>query len=113
MRSRVRRESCVAVSTRQMNPRRGSAAPKSMRRLQTMLDHMYTRRRLSAYLDGELDGDARGRVERHTHECEDCGKTLGALGHIGAALRHLGHLQRSPSPTGRVAQARERSQGTR
>jgi anti-sigma factor RsiW len=82
-------------------------------RLQTLLDHIYTRRRLSAYLDGELDGDARGRVERHTHECEDCDKTLGALSRIRAALRHVGRLQRYPSPTGRLGQARERSQTSR
>jgi anti-sigma factor RsiW len=66
-----------------------------MRRLRTLLDHMYTRRRLSAYLDGELHGDGRGRVERHTRECADCDKTLGALSHIGAALRDLGRLQGS------------------
>ena len=84
-----------------------------MRRLQTMLDRIYTRRRLSAYLDGELDGAARGRVERHTRECEDCAKTLGALSHIGAAMRHLGGLQQSPSAARRLAQARERSQGSR
>jgi anti-sigma factor RsiW len=83
-----------------------------MRRLRILLDHMYTRRRLSAYLDGELDGDARRRVERHTRECGDCDKTLGALSDIGAALRHLGRVQRSPSPTGRLGQARERSQGS-
>jgi anti-sigma factor RsiW len=84
-----------------------------MRRLQTLLDHLYTRRRVSGYLDGDLSSDARARVERHARECDDCGKTLGALSRIGAALRRLGQPQRSPAPFSGLGQARRRSPSSR
>ncbi len=54
------------------------------------LDHMFSRRRLSAYVDGELGPDERRRVARHVEECEDCGRAERSLRRLIGGLRLLG-----------------------
>ncbi len=36
------------------------------------LDHLFTQRRLSAYLDGELGPSSSGRIKGHIEQCSDC-----------------------------------------
>jgi anti-sigma factor RsiW len=51
---------------------------------------MFSRRRLSAYVDGELDPDERRRVARHVEECEDCGRAERSLRRLIGGLRLSG-----------------------
>jgi anti-sigma factor RsiW len=53
------------------------------------LDHRFARRRLSAYVDGELEPDARRRVRRHFDDCEDCGRAERSLRRLIDGLRLL------------------------
>ncbi len=61
-------------------------------------DHRFTRTQASAYLDGELGADDRGRVDSHTHLCPPCARfmaglrrTVSALGWLrDAESRHVG-----------------------
>lgn len=43
------------------------------------LDHRFTQKNLSAYLDGQLTGREKERVERHLTECTRCQKDLATL----------------------------------
>ncbi len=43
------------------------------------VDHVFTTRRLSAYLDGELGADECRRVERHIDACPGCRRTVRSL----------------------------------
>lgn len=45
---------------------------------------------MSAYLDGDLDGEERGRIERHLHDCHQCREILRTLRTTLAALARLG-----------------------
>ena len=58
-------------------------------------DHVWTRRHLDAYLDGELDAGARMRVERHARICPPCHRLIETLKHTLAAL---GRLRDQPPP---------------
>jgi anti-sigma factor RsiW len=60
-----------------------------MRRAQFVVDHRFTRRRLSAYIDGELEPRERQRVERHIPECRDCRFMTRSLRRMLAALAGL------------------------
>jgi anti-sigma factor RsiW len=53
------------------------------------LDHLFTRRRLSDYVDGELAPGARGRVERHLEDCPDCSRAERSLRRLVARLPRL------------------------
>lgn len=53
------------------------------------VDHMRSRRRLRAYLDGELSTGRRRRIERHAEECEDCGRLLASLQRLRRGLAGL------------------------
>lgn len=55
-----------------------------------MRDHAWTRRRLSEYLDEELDRRERGRVERHVHLCPSCHRLLSTLRRTVEGLHGLG-----------------------
>lgn len=44
---------------------------------------------LSAYFDGELEGDSLERMERHLDGCEGCRDTLERLGKLRSALHSL------------------------
>jgi anti-sigma factor RsiW len=65
-----------------------------------MLDHMWTGRHLSEYLDDDLDDAARARVERHAHLCPKCRELIDALRQTLTALRRLAHHPPRGSATG-------------
>lgn len=65
-----------------------------------MRDHMWTRRHLSEYLDGELDSAGRARVERHVHRCPACHRLLATLRRTLEGLHALGQ---GPLPAEGVA----------
>jgi len=60
-----------------------------MRGPQFHVDHVFTKRRLSEYLDGDLGPVERDRVERHVDECPDCGRTARSLQRLVAGLALL------------------------
>jgi anti-sigma factor RsiW len=45
-------------------------------RARRRLDHRWTSRRVSAYLDGELVSRSRARIESHVGECPECARLL-------------------------------------
>ena len=65
-----------------------------------MRDHMWTRKHLSEYLDGELHDRKRERVERHVHMCPSCHRLLATLRKTLEALHTLGQ---QPLPAEGVA----------
>jgi anti-sigma factor RsiW len=67
-------------------------------RLGFVRDHLWTRRHLHAYLDGELDRHARSRVEGHARWCPKCRRLLAMLTRTLAGLHALGD---HPPPGGR------------
>jgi anti-sigma factor RsiW len=77
-----------------------------MRGTRFHLDHSFVRRRLSAYLDGELVPPERERVERHLVECENCGRTRRALVRMLAGLRTLRASPRRDVARGAVERLR-------
>ena len=71
---------------------------------QFLLEHGFSRRRLSAYVDGELNESERGRVARHLEECPECADTSASLERLVTGLALLGRY--SPSLlTARVCEA--------
>jgi anti-sigma factor RsiW len=58
------------------------------------LDHRWAPDHMSEYLDGDLAGTGRERMERHVGECRDCRTVLGEL---RLMIERLGRL---PSPEG-------------
>lgn len=66
-----------------------------MHGLRFLLDHRFTRRRLSAYVDAELEPVERARVERHVGECLECAGMSESLERLVAGLALLGRS--SPS----------------
>jgi anti-sigma factor RsiW len=67
-------------------------------------DHVWTRRHLDAYLDGELDPAARRRVERHSELCPPCHRLIATLKQTLAGLREL-RDEPSAGARGGVAEA--------
>jgi anti-sigma factor RsiW len=55
-------------------------------------DHRWTPPHMSGYLDFELSGWARARLERHTAQCPECRRVLEDLRHM------LALLQDAPAP---------------
>jgi anti-sigma factor RsiW len=56
-------------------------------------DHRWAPEHMSDYLDGELAASARGRMQRHLGECQECRRLL-------AGLRALvDRLHRLPAPS--------------
>jgi anti-sigma factor RsiW len=53
------------------------------------LDHRWTPRHMSAFVDGELGSGQRLRVERHVGECEECRRLLAGLRTVLSALHRL------------------------
>jgi hypothetical protein len=51
------------------------------------LDHVLARRRLSAYVDGELGARQQARLERHARDYGECGSMLPQLVGVTTALR--------------------------
>lgn len=58
-------------------------------------DHVWTRRHLDGYLDGELGVAARMRVERHAQLCPPCLRFIATL---RETLAGLGSLRDEPPP---------------
>ncbi len=52
-------------------------------------DHRFTRTQASAYLDGDLGPDDRGRIESHTHMCPPCARFMAGLRRTVSALGQL------------------------
>jgi anti-sigma factor RsiW len=71
-----------------------------MLRPRFMRDHLWTRRHLSEYLDGELDSAGRARVARHVGMCPPCRSLLATLHQTLDALHALGE---GPLPAEGVA----------
>lgn len=59
-------------------------------------DHRFTIANASAFVDGELDPDARRRVHAHTNTCPKCRELLASL---RQTLVGLGRLRRPPLET--------------
>ncbi len=72
-------------------------------------DHDWSQRHLSHYIEGELRPRARRRLDRHAHDCADCGRGIRAMrapGLRGAGTRRAGGHPRArnhlrPGPAGR------------
>lgn len=58
--------------------------------------------RLSALIDGELDGEARDRVLVHLAKCEDCRAEAVALRTLKRRMNALGETQADAALTGRL-----------
>ncbi|HEV2074940.1 MAG TPA: zf-HC2 domain-containing protein [Thermoleophilaceae bacterium] len=59
-------------------------------RLRFRLDHRFTQRHLSEYVDGELEPPGRARVESHVGVCPQCRRVLATLNRMLRSLRELG-----------------------
>lgn len=57
--------------------------------LRSRLDHRFAQRRMSDYVDGELRGAQRLRIEHHAAACPECGPLRRALVRIVAEMRML------------------------
>jgi anti-sigma factor RsiW len=60
-----------------------------MARMRFRRDHRWAPARMSDYLDGELPGHGRGRMERHVGECTECRRLLTGLRALLDALHRL------------------------
>lgn len=63
-------------------------------------NHRLTRAQASAFLDGELGPDDRGRIESHTHMCPPCARFVGGLRRTVLAL---GQLRNTEAPHVRIS----------
>jgi anti-sigma factor RsiW len=70
---------------------------KLAHRIRERLDHRFTQRRASDYLDGELSERQRRRLQAHATLCPDCGPMLRTLTIMLWELRELG--RREPEVT--------------
>ena len=61
-----------------------------MRNRHFVLEHGFTRRNLSTYVDGELDETERERVKRHLGECSECADASESLEWLVRGLALLG-----------------------
>jgi anti-sigma factor RsiW len=68
-------------------------------KLRFRLDHRWTPPHMSAYLDSELPGRARNRLERHTAQCPQCRSVLDDLRDMLTLLQGAP----PPQPTAAVA----------
>jgi anti-sigma factor RsiW len=59
-------------------------------RIRERLDHRFAQRRVSDFLDGELNDRHRRRLEAHAELCPDCGPMLRTLTILLCELRELG-----------------------
>lgn len=64
-----------------------------MASLRDHIEHRFTQRRMSEYVDDELPARQRRRIDRHADLCPECGPLRRALLRLTAALRDL----RSPA----------------
>lgn len=59
------------------------------------------REQLTDYVEGDIEADARKRVDRHLHFCPACRQVLANLGYTLRGLRRLG----APQPAGSTGEA--------
>ena len=71
-------------------------------RVQFRRDHGWAPSRMSEYLDGELAGRARVRIERHMGDCPECVRLLAEL---RAVVQGLGRLSAPGGDRARIAAA--------
>lgn len=71
--------------------------PEFLSRPRFWRDHRWAPGHMSEYLDGDLPGSGRERMQRHVGECRDCRTVLGEL---TLMIERLGRL---PSPGGGAA----------
>ncbi|MFZ0088721.1 MAG: zf-HC2 domain-containing protein [Solirubrobacteraceae bacterium] len=76
---------------------------KSLQRARFWRDHRWAPHHVSAYVDGELAGRARRRMEHHLNACDSCRRLLAGLRLTLNALHHL-RAPAGPEPL-RVAAA--------
>jgi anti-sigma factor RsiW len=62
---------------------------------------------LNAFIDGELDDDARQRVERHLFDCPACAREVASLRKLSALFRSEKYDDITPSELSRVHTAIE------
>lgn len=58
-------------------------------RIRFMLDHRWSRARMSRYVDADLAPAERARIERHVRDCADCRGLLASLRTMLSALAGL------------------------
>jgi anti-sigma factor RsiW len=71
-------------------------------------DHRWAPGRMSDYLDGDLAGNARTRMQRHLGECDECRRLLGGLRRTLEALHRLSAPRGAPDPVSIAASVRVR-----
>lgn len=67
-----------------------------LNRLRFRLDHSWTPRKVSPYLDGELSQSERERLERHVEDCPECRELLRELNALIVTLGTLRDEQGAP-----------------
>lgn len=60
-------------------------------------DHAFAQRRMSEYIDGELDLGRAGRLAQHAGHCPECGPLLRSLRRVVAELHGLDDDRPAPS----------------
>jgi anti-sigma factor RsiW len=71
-----------------------------------MREHHWTHAHLSDYLDGELHGHRRDRVETHVGRCPECRRMLAGLRTTIRALMDLHHHTDTDTAGGVIARLR-------
>jgi anti-sigma factor RsiW len=71
-----------------------SRMSKFVHRARFALDHRWAPGHMSAYIDGEIGSEGRGRMERHVGECRECRRLMAGLRVTVDALHRL------PAPGG-------------
>jgi anti-sigma factor RsiW len=77
-----------------------------------VLDHMFTRRHLAEYLDGELEARGRRRLEHHARLCPSCHRLVATLMQMLGGLRGLRQMSPetgSPISDSVIARLRDRA----
>lgn len=65
---------------------RATTTKNPVRLTRFVIEHMWTQRRVSAFIDDELDAHRRARVARHEAECPECRETIESMRRIVKAL---------------------------
>ena len=80
------------------------------RHYRSMREHLWTRPRLSPYLDGEVSEAERRRVEEHAHVCPQCHRILETLKRTLVELRGMADERSAPSGLADSVMARIRAE---
>lgn len=82
-----------------------------LRRLRFRLDHHWTPRNVSRYLDGELSQSGRERLEHHVEDCPECRELLRELNALIVTLGTLRDEQGAPVAHAIFSAVRDRLDG--